>query len=450
MIKDRVDALKAARFGDFIKNKTNYIFMYKSLSGPFYGLEPWINENKVDFVLSGVSDIDKIMAKFFLFSENVEYEELKTCLGIEYINFLLDSGYAYIDGKYIIPDNYVLIPIRNKLFVVNPPYRKFRNGKKVPDLYVGADSLKLINFVKTEKGLKILDLCSGVGIIGISLIDHVKKVDFIEIREDVIDVLKFNIAINNIPIEKVGIINSDIFNNMKEEKYDYIVTNPPFVPTPDGLRLPVCGAGGKDGLDIIRRILADVTKYMNINGRLYMVLEAIGDEKHPLIVDLFADKFNKGTINISLFNRQLIEEQARVSSLISSDMFGEKKNIEFMYEEWMKAFREIGATYVYPTLVEYIYKNNDLVLNIFKKYEDIDRTVKYRMKDGVKIEEVKQKMYRIITNDGKFSADDEMIGLIGDGNIVYLNDVIEKNTTKYFEYIKILDYLIRNSIIETI
>ena len=101
-------------------------------------------------------------------------------------------------------------------------------------------------------------------------------------------------------------------------------------------------------MDIIRRILKDLTKYLKQDGRFYMVLEAIGDDNKPFVVDLFDDKNTKGIVNVSLFSRQLIEEQARVSAMVSKDMFDGSKNTKELYDLWMNSFEVLNATYVYP------------------------------------------------------------------------------------------------------
>ena len=450
MIKKSIERSIAEQFGDFVKNKSNYLFLYKSLLGAFYGSDPWINENKVDFILQSISERDCILAKFFLLCESVKKESLLSVIGDEICQFLIDSGYAYLEGENIIPDNYVLIPIKNKLLVVNPPYRKFRNGKKVPDLYVGADSLKLINFFKGEKKETMLDLCSGSGIIGIALSDYIDKIDFIEIREDVIDVLNFNLMINRISKDRVRVIRSDLFNELEEKKYDYIVTNPPFIPTPKNEMLPICGEGGNDGLDIVRRILDDFKKHLNLNGRLYMVLEAIGDENKPFAVDLFKNKFSKGTVNVSLSNRQVIEEQAKVSAIISKDMFDSIESIKELYDLWMKLFEALGATYIYPVLFEYILSDKDIEINIFRNYEDIDRTLSYKISEKVEVEPVEKTMYRVITDVSSFIADNEMRELIGDGEVKTLNDLIKKDSSRYFEYLKNIKYLNDKGIIDIV
>lgn len=449
MIKQSINKTCAETFGDFIKNKTNYLFVYKSLLGAFYGIDPWINEEKVEFILKNVSHKDYVLAKFFLLCESVEKEQLSLAIGDRNTQFLIDSGYAYTDNDIIIPDNYVLIPINNKLLVVNPPYKKFRNGKKVPDLYVGADSLKLINYFKGEKRETLLDLCSGSGIIGIALSDYVKEIDFVEIREDVIDVLKFNLFINRISEERVEVKKSDLYEELANKKYDYIVTNPPFIPTPEDNLLPICGDGGIDGMNIIRRIIKDLTKYLKQDGRFYMVLEAIGDENKPFIVDLFDDKNTKGVVNVSLFSRQLIEEQARVSAMVSKDMFDCSKNTKELYDLWMNSFEDLNATYVYPTLIEFI-PSDGMEFNLCKNYEEMDRTIRYKAKEDIKIEQIQKTMYRIITKYSSFIADDEMLNLIGTGQVKSLNDLIKVDSSRYFEYLKNIRYLNEKGIIDII
>ncbi|MDU6879060.1 MAG: methyltransferase [Clostridium botulinum] len=450
MIKQLINKMEAEMFGDFIKNKTNYLFLYKSLLGAFYGVDPWINEDKVEFILKDVSQRERVLAKFFLLCESIEREKLSFVIGEKNTQFLIDCGYAYIDDdNKVIPDNYVLIPIENKLFVVNPPYKKFRNGKKVPDLYVGADSLKLINFFKGEKRESLLDLCSGSGIIGISLSDYVDKIDFVEIREDVIDVLKFNLLINRISEERVEVKKSDLYDKLGNKKYDYIVTNPPFIPTPKDNLLPICGDGGIDGMDIIRRILKDLTKYLKPDGRFYMVLEAIGDENKPFVVDLFKEKDIKGTVNVSLFNRQLIEEQARVSAIISKDMFDNLESVKELYDLWMNSFESFKATYVYPTLIEYIL-SDAVELNVYKNYEEMNRALSYKAKEEIEIEQLQKTMYRVITKSGSFIVDNEMLNFIGTGEVKFLNDLIKIDSSKYFEYLKNIRYLKDKGIIDIV
>lgn len=112
--------------------------------------------------------------------------------------------------------------------------------------------------------------------------------------------LRSNLYINDVEMDKVNVIQSDLFDNIKDNRYDYILNNPPFVPVPDGEFLPDCGAGGEDGLLLVRRILEKADQYLNPNGRLYMVLESIGNFEKPVVIEEFERYFRQGIVNVAL------------------------------------------------------------------------------------------------------------------------------------------------------
>ena len=54
MIAKHVDINKATEFGKFIKEKTSYEFVYKSLAGIFNGVDPWIGSFDFSYVLENI------------------------------------------------------------------------------------------------------------------------------------------------------------------------------------------------------------------------------------------------------------------------------------------------------------------------------------------------------------------------------------------------------------
>ena len=154
--------------------------------------------------------------------------------------------------------------------------------------------------------------------------------------------------------------------------------------------------------------------------------------------------------NYILTTRQVIEEQAKVSAIISKDMFDSLEGTKELYDLWMKLFETLGATYVYPVLFEYILSDDDIKINIFRNYEDIDRTLSYKMREKTEIKPVEKTMYRVITDMRSFIADSEMRELIGDGEIKTLNDLIKKDSSRYFEYLESIRYLNNKGIIDIV
>jgi len=123
---------------------------------------------------------------------------------------------------------------------------------------------------------RILDLCTGSGCIGIlcALYYTDAYVDVADISDEALLVAQRNVARFNLQ-EQVQVLKTDVFSGVND-KYDVIVTNPPYVDAPDMASLPqeyhveptLALESGDDGLDITRQILAQASQYLTDNGIL--------------------------------------------------------------------------------------------------------------------------------------------------------------------------------------
>lgn len=117
---------------------------------------------------------------------------------------------------------------------------------------------------------RIMDLCTGSGCIAIASAYAFPEaeIDSVDISVDALQVAEQNIHDHGLE-QQVFPLRSDLFNDLPEDKYDLIVTNPPYVDQEDMSSLPdefkhepeLGLAAGTDGLKLMRRILADAPDF---------------------------------------------------------------------------------------------------------------------------------------------------------------------------------------------
>ena len=172
--------------------------------------------------------------------------------------------------------------------------RKYKVTKDVLSPRMETEELiyKVIEYVKAsnKNKFKILDLCTGSGIIAITLkkeLDQV-SVDVIasDISEEAIEVAKENAQSHNATIK---FIKSDIFNDI-DDKFDIIVSNPPYIDRKDEVTMQdnvlkydphLALFAEEEGMYFYRKIIEQANDYLNENG--VMFFEIGYDQKDKII-----------------------------------------------------------------------------------------------------------------------------------------------------------------------
>lgn len=130
---------------------------------------------------------------------------------------------------------------------------------------------------------RAVDVCTGSGCLAVLLADRFPKakVDAIELSPDAMEVARINVKAAKLG-RRIALHLSDVFDAVPPAKYDIILSNPPYVPTRELRGLPaefkqepaMALDGGKDGLDIIRKILRQGRDRLQPHG--IVVLEVGG------------------------------------------------------------------------------------------------------------------------------------------------------------------------------
>jgi ribosomal protein L3 glutamine methyltransferase len=147
----------------------------------------------------------------------------------------------------------------------------------VPRSYIGElldDGLSAV--VADPDGIEsVLDLCTGSGCLAIlaALAFPNAAVDAVDISADALEVAKRNVSDYGLG-ERVTLYRSDLFAALGAKTYDLIISNPPYVTAAAVSSFPpeykaeprLAHLGGDDGMDLVRRILADAAVHLNPEG----------------------------------------------------------------------------------------------------------------------------------------------------------------------------------------
>lgn len=142
---------------------------------------------------------------------------------------------------------------------------------------------------------KILDLCTGSGAIGISLAKYIEsaKVTASDISLKAMQIAKLN-AEKNLVHKKMTFVESNMFENIYENEFDVIVSNPPYIETSLIEHLdkqvksePILALdGGEDGLYFYKIIAEKAHDYLKHGGKIFL---EIGYNQREAVIDILTN-----------------------------------------------------------------------------------------------------------------------------------------------------------------
>lgn len=146
----------------------------------------------------------------------------------------------------------------------------------VPRSYIGELLAQAPSFLPTPDNVNsALDLCTGSGCLAIlaALAYPDAEIHAVDLSAEALEVARRNVSEHGLE-HRVSLYQGDLFAPLGKKKFDLILTNPPYVDAdavadfpPEFRAEPVIAhAGGADGLDIVRRIIAEAPSRLNKGG----------------------------------------------------------------------------------------------------------------------------------------------------------------------------------------
>jgi len=161
----------------------------------------------------------------------------------------------YVDERVIVPRSFI--------------------GELLDSHFSGESEMPLIDDPGSVG--RVLDLCTGSGCLAILAAQTFfnAALDAVDISKDALGVAAKNVADYGLE-DRISLHRGDLFAPLGGERYDLIISNPPYVDAEGMASLPpecrhepkLAFDGGTDGIDIVRRIVNEVATHLTPNGGL--------------------------------------------------------------------------------------------------------------------------------------------------------------------------------------
>jgi hypothetical protein len=158
----------------------------------------------------------------------------------------------------------------------------------------------MLNFPEVVKGKDVFEPFAGSGALGfMALKVGARHVDFLDINPRALTFQFENTALNDFAASQYKSIEGDIETFSADRKYDVIVANPPFVPTPEGIEGTITSNGGPEGNQFAATLLKRLEELLHADGQAFIYLFQIVKRGEPLIIELILSYLDHRVVELT-------------------------------------------------------------------------------------------------------------------------------------------------------
>jgi release factor glutamine methyltransferase len=171
--------------------------------------------------------------------------------------------------------------------------------------------------------ISILELGTGCGAIAITLANYIitAEITALDISESALEIAQINAKKHNV-LEQVKFIQSDWYQNLEESKYDYIISNPPYIARDEQMQMAeetrmfepeIALYAADNGLANYKIIIESASKHLKPQGKLLL---EIGDLQRDMLFEILQKNgFNMLKIHTDLagHDRVIVAKNTRPS-----------------------------------------------------------------------------------------------------------------------------------------
>lgn len=266
---------------------------------------------------------------------------------------LADAGLFTQNGDTLDQGPYQLISVFDRYLFIDS--RIHFGGDRLHEVYIGPDSLLLLYYMPVEEirpDHRILDLCTGTGVIGLGLSRFSEHVVSTDIAPPALRLARINRALNGLEA-RITLLAENLRDTLDSpERFHLIACNPPYVAAPTELPTPLYAQGPDvDGLGYLRLLLDRVPAKLTPDGQAMFVVDLIGDTHRPY----YFEELERIAKEQDLFVEAFIDNKLKADDQIPAYKFLYARLSHGLTPEEVErrvrsfVFDELKASYYYMT-----------------------------------------------------------------------------------------------------
>lgn len=194
-------------------------------------------------------------------------------------------------------------------------FYRFANGLEIKtEVFHKSDALRILplgspqgslmnhilGFPETVVGQRVFEPFAGSGALGLmALKAGAAHIDFLDISPRAADFHRENIDLSKLSPAHVTSITGDIATFAPDRKYDLLIANPPFVPTPQGIDGTITSNGGPEGNRFVEIVLDRLEEFLEPGGRALIYVLQFAKNGEPLVVELINKSLTGRSVEIT-------------------------------------------------------------------------------------------------------------------------------------------------------
>ena len=259
------------------------------------------------------------------------------------------AGLARVADGLASTADWLVVPALGGYLLTGPPPTYAARRAVGANAYVGPDSLKLAGALPDPRGKRVLDVGTGCGIQGLLAARGASEAVCTDTEERSLALAACN-RVLNATAHPVRIVRGDLYSPVAGERFDLVVSLPPYVPEVPAAAASRTVGGGPDGLAVLRPLLAGAYEHLLPGGEVVVRSQLLCDARGPLLASEL-DRLAPG-LETTLTVTDWHPLQPYVLELATSfATYGARATSRELVDQYSTSLRALGATGVCTALV---------------------------------------------------------------------------------------------------